>query len=185
MLLLILIAVFALLIVGAVLIYNRLVQRRALVENGWSDIEVQLKRRADLIPRLVETVKAYAAHERNLFADVIERRNAALAAGSDPNARGTAETALSAPTGRLLALAEDYPDLKSNTNFLELQTELSETEDKIEMARRFYNGAVRELNTQVQTVPDVILAGPLGFYAQPYFEIEPSDRAAPSVEFDT
>ena len=172
------------LLILAVLIYNKLVSKRALVENGWSDIEVQLKRRADLIPHLVETVKGYASHERQLFLDVISARNAALAAGANPAARGTAETALSAPTARLLALKEAYPDLKSNENFLALQTELSETEDKIEMARRFYNGATRELNVAVSTVPNNLIAGPLGFHEVEYFEIETADRAVPMVDLD-
>lgn len=173
-------AAFAL---GVVLIYNGLVAKRALVDNGWSDIEVQLKRRADLIPRLVDTVKGYAAHERGLFADVIEKRNAALAAGGDPKARGAAESALSAPASKLIALAEDYPDLKSNENFLDLQNELTETEDKIEMARRFYNGATRELNTAVQSVPANLVAGPFGFKARDYFEIDTADAAVPDVSF--
>lgn len=178
-------SVIALLAVGVILIYNMLVQKRALVENGWSDIEVQLKRRADLIPRLVDTVKGYAAHERNLFKDVIAARNSALAAGNDVGARGGAEYNLAAQTPRLLALKEDYPELKSNQNFLDLQDELTETEDKIEMARRFYNGAVREFNIKVKSVPSNLVAGPFGFRAQPFFEIEPVDRLAPEVSFDT
>ena len=131
--------ILAVLIVGIVLIYNKLVEKRALVENGWSDIEVQLKRRSDLIPRLVEVVKGYAAHERNVFKDVIAARNAALSAGGNVGERGPAEYNVAAQTPRLLALKEDYPELKSNENFLELQEELADTEDKIEMARRFYN----------------------------------------------
>lgn len=175
---------FVLLAVGVVLIYNMLVQKRALVENGWSDIEVQLKRRADLIPRLVDTVKGYASHERTLFKDVIEARNSALAAGNNVNARGGAEYNVAAQTPKLLALKEDYPELKSNQNFLDLQDELTETEDKIEMARRFYNGAVREMNIKVKSVPSNLVAGPFGFVAQPFFEIEPADRAVPDVSFD-
>lgn len=175
--------VLALLAIGGVVIYNSLVAKRALVDNGWSDIEVQLKRRADLIPRLVDTVKGYAAHERQLFADVIEKRNAALAAGNDPAARGAAESALSGPASRLIALAEDYPDLKANENFLDLQTALTQTEDKIEMARRFYNGATRELNTAVQSVPANLIAGPFGFRTRAYFEIDTADAALPDVSF--
>ena len=182
--LILLLIILALLILGVILIYNMLVKKRALVDNGWSDIEVQLKRRADLIPRLVETVKGYAAHERTVFKDVIEARNSALAAGNDVGARGGAEYHLAAQTPRLLALKEDYPELKSNQNFLDLQNELTETEDKIEMARRFYNGAVRELNIKVKSVPSNLVAGPFGFRAQPFFEIEPSDRAVPDVSFD-
>jgi len=163
--LIIILILLALLIVGVILIYNGLVQKRALVQNGWSDIEVQLKRRSDLIPRLVETVKGYASHERDVFREVVEARNSALAAGSNVGARGAAEYNVAAHTPRLLALKEDYPDLKSNQNFLDLQEELTDTEDKIEMARRFYNGAVREMNIQ------------------PFFEIEPADRAVPDVSF--
>ena len=173
----------ALLIIGVVLIYNSLVQKRALVQNGWSDIEVQLKRRSDLIPRLVDVVKGYAAHERDVFRDVVAARNAALSAGGNVGQRGAAEYIVAAQTPRLLALKEDYPELKSNENFLDLQEELTDTEDKIEMARRFYNGAVREMNIKVKSVPSDLVAGPFGFRAQPFFEIEPADRAAPDVSF--
>ena len=172
-----------LLIVGVVLIYNSLVQKRALVQNGWSDIEVQLKRRSDLIPRLVDVVKGYAAHERGVLQDVVAARNAALSAGGDVGKRGAAEYDVAAQTPRLLALKEDYPELKSDENFLDLQEELTDTEDKIEMARRFYNGAVREMNIKVKSVPSNLVAGPFGFRAQPFFEIEPADRAAPDVSF--
>ncbi len=170
---------------GVILLFNRLVGLRQMARNGWSDIDVQLKRRSDLIPRVVETVKGYATHERTLFKDVIESRNAALKAGDDVNARGAAEGAVSRGTTKLFALAEAYPDLKSNENFLDLQNELSDTEDKIEMARRFYNGAVRELNTAVETVPSNLIAGPFGFTQRDYFEISDADAAAPTIEFDT
>ena len=182
--LIIILIVLAALIVGIVLIYNKLVEKRTLVENGWSDIEVQLKRRSDLIPRLVDVVKGYAAHERSVFQDVIAARNAALSAGGNVGKRGAAEYNVAAQTPRLLALKEDYPELKSNENFLDLQEELTDTEDKIEMARRFYNGAVRELNIKVKSVPSNFVAGPFGFRAQPFFEIEPADRNAPDVSFD-
>ena len=168
--------------VALVLLYNKLVGLRAMVENGWSDIDVQLKRRADLIPRLVDTVKGYAAHERELFQGVVEARNRALGAGADVDARGAAEGAVSRGTSRLFALKEAYPDLKANQNFLDLQDELSETEDKIEFARRFYNGATRELNTAVETFPTNLIAGPLGFGPRPYFEMTGS-RDAPDVGF--
>jgi len=154
------------------------------IQNGWSDIEVQLKRRSDLIPRLVDTVKGYAAHERDVFREVVEARNSALAAGNNVGARGAAEYKLAAQTPRLLALKEDYPELKSNQNFLDLQKELTDTEDKIEMARRFYNGAVREMNIKVKSVPSNFVAGPFGFKTQPFFEIEPGDRAVPDVSFE-
>ena len=182
--LIIILIVLAALIVGIILIYNKLVEKRTLVENGWSDIEVQLKRRSDLIPRLVDVVKGYAAHERGVFQDVIAARNAALSAGGNVGQRGAAEYNVAAQTPRLLALKEDYPELKSNENFLDLQEKLTDTEDKIEMARRFYNGAVRELNIKVKSVPSNFVAGPFGFRAQPFFEIEPAERAVPDVSFD-
>ena len=182
---LILPAIILLLLIGAVLIFNKLVGLRQMTENGWSDIEVQLKRRADLIPRLVSTVKGYATHERKLFEDVTAKRMQALAAGNSPRERGVAESRLKQPMGRIIALAEDYPELKASENFLELQEELSDTEDKIEMARRFYNGAVRELNTKIRTIPSNLVAGPMGFKTRDYFEIDIEDAAAPDVEFSS
>ena len=172
----------AVLIVFGVLIYNRLVSRSQMADNGWSDIDVQLKRRANLIPQLVSTVQGYASHERELFADVAEKRARALAAGDDLASRGAAESALSQPVARLMAVAEDYPEMKASGNFLELQKELADTEDKIEMARRFYNGAVRELNTSVQSFPANLLAGPLGFRERAYFEVDMADRALPQID---
>lgn len=166
-----------------VVIFNQLVAKRQMVSNGWSDIDVQLKRRSDLIPRMVETVKGYAAHELNLFREVTEKRAQAAAAGDDPQARGAAESELSAPVGRLVALAEDYPDLKANENFLELQRELADTEDKIESARRFYNGATRELNVAVESFPNSLVAAPFGFRKANFFEIETAERAPPQVSF--
>lgn len=167
--------------VATAIAYNILVRKRQMADNGWADIDVQLKRRADLIPQLVTTVKGYAAHERALFEEIAERRNAALSAGDNLSARGDAESALSRPVRQLVALAEDYPDLKANTNFLELQRQLAETEDKIELARRFYNGAVRELNTLIQTVPANFVAGAFGFASRAYFQASDGDRATPSV----
>ncbi len=152
-------------------VFNRLVAARQLVENGWSDIEVQLKRRADLIPRIVDTVKAYAKHERQLFAEVIERRNTALGAG-DMSTRAVAEGAIRKPLGKVMALAEDYPDLKANQNFLDLQDELTETENKIEYARRFYNGAVREKNTLVQSFPVNLVSRAFGFKTREFFDMD-------------
>lgn len=176
-------ALVLLVVVGGVVVYNQLIARKQMVSNGWSDIDVQLKRRSDLIPRMVETVKGYAAHELNLFTEIAEKRSIAAAAGSDAAARGAAESELSAPVGRLVALAEDYPDLKANENFLELQRELSDTEDKIESARRFYNGATRELNTAIESFPSSIVAGAFRFEKANYFEIETADRALPEVKF--
>jgi len=169
---------------GFIFIYNSLVKLRQMTENGWSDIDVQLKRRADLIPQIVRAVSAYASHEKNLFSEIVEKRNAALSAGDNEKDRARAETALSQPVSRLLALAEDYPDLKANENFLDLQNELSETENKIEMSRRFYNGAVRELNTKVQSIPSNIVAGLFSFKTRDYFEIAMSDAMKPILDFD-
>lgn len=180
----IIIGVIAILFSIIVLIYNALVASRQLVDNGWSDIEVQLKRRSELIPNLVETVKAYASHEKQLFVDVTEKRNQALAAGDNLTKRGAAESALARPVSRLLAVAEDYPDLKANQNFLDLQDELSETENKIEMARRFYNGAVRELNTKIQSFPAVLIAGPFGFSSREYFDMDETDAVNPELNFE-
>lgn len=180
-------------IVGAVLvcallmslvIFNQLVGLRQLAKNGWADIDVQLKRRADLIPKLVSTVKAYAKHETELFQSVVEKRNLALAAGTDPKSRSAAERALALPVSKLLAVAEDYPDLKANENFLELQNQLVETEDQLEMARRFYNGAVRGLNTKVQTIPANIIAGIFGFTTRDYFEADASTTQSSDVDFE-
>lgn len=177
------VAIAAVAVIGTavLVIYNGLVAKRQMTMNGWSDIDVQLKRRSDLIPRLVDAVKGYAAHERALFEDVAARRAAALSAGDDPVRRAAAEQALSKPLSRMIAVAEDYPALKASENFLALQKELAETEDKIEMARRFYNGAVRELNTAIGVVPGNLVAGMAGFGPRGYFEIEAADRAAPMV----
>lgn len=169
-------------VVTIIILFNQLVSKRNMANNGWADIDVQLKRRADLIPQIVTTVQAYASHERQLFEDVIMRRNAALQAGDDPAERGSKESALGAPVGRLLALAEDYPDLKASDNFKELQDELSETENKIEMARRFYNGAVRELNVAIESFPGNLIAGPFGFARRHFFEITMADRAVPTLD---
>nr|WP_197501292.1 LemA family protein [Hyphomonas sp. Mor2] len=165
-----------------IILFNQLVGKRNMVDNGWADIDVQLKRRADLIPQLVTTVQAYASHERQLFEDVIMKRNAALQAGDNPGARGSKESALDAPVGKLMALAEDYPDLKANENFRELQSELSATENKIEMARRFYNGAVREMNVAVESFPGNLIAGMFGFGRRHFFEIQMGDRALPEID---
>ena len=152
-------------------IYNKLVSAKQLVNNGWADIDVQLKRRADLIPKIVDTVKAYAKHEKTLFADVIEKRNTALST-DDLSTRAAAEGAIRRPLGKVIALAEDYPDLKANQNFLDLQEELSATENNIEYARRFYNGAVRQNNTLVQSFPVNILASLFGFSSKEFFDMD-------------
>ena len=175
-------AAVALVAIVVIVLFNQLIAKRQMVNNGWADIDVQLKRRADLIPQLVATVQAYAAHERQLFEDVAEKRNAALAAGDNAAQRGAAESELSKPVGRLIALGEAYPDLKANQNFLDLQNELSDTENKIEMARRFYNGAVRELNTAVESFPSNVVAGLFGIAKRAFFEITAAgDRAVPTL----
>ncbi len=176
------IVIILILFAGTVIwIYNRLVATRQLVDNGWSDIEVQLKRRSDLIPRLVETVKGYAGHERKLFEDITTKRGQAMNAAS-VSERASAESAMGAPLKRLLAVAEDYPDLRANENFLDLQNELSDTENKIEYARRFYNGAVRQMNTLVQSFPVNIFAGTFGFGTRDYFEMN-EPVALPGTDF--
>lgn len=178
-----LIAAAVVALAGFIWIYNLLIGRWQMVNNGWADIDVQLKRRSDLIPRLVNAIEGYASHERNLFEDIAEKRALADSAGEDPVRRAEAEAALAKPVMRLLALAEAYPDLKASGNFSGLQKELVDTENKIEMARRFYNGAVRELNTAVQSFPSSIIARVAGFSPRSYFEIEAPDRIAPQVGF--
>lgn len=176
-------AAIAAVFVYAVITFNGLVRLRNMVREGWSGIDVQLKRRTDLIPNLVETVKAYAAHERGLFEEVTQRRASSIAAG-DVQSQASAERALSGSLGRLFALAEAYPQLKADQNFLELQKQLSETEDQIQLARRYYNGAARNLNIAIQSFPPVLIAGPLGFKEEPFFELENRAEAqAPQIAF--
>jgi len=179
------IAILILLVILVIWIFNRLVAARQLVNNGWSDIDVQLKRRADLIPQLVETVKGYAGHEKKLFREVTEKRNEALKAEA-PVERANAEAALKAPIGKLLAIAEDYPDLKANTNFLDLQDELSdkETAGSECVARRFCNGAVRQKNILVQSFPSNLFAGIFGFKAREYFEMDEAP-VLPELDFES
>ncbi len=169
----------------AIIIYNSLVSNRQMVREGWSGIDVQLKRRTDLIPNLMETVKGYMAHEREtLDAVVSARAKATSAAAAGPEARAKAEGELSAALGRLLAIAEAYPDLKANTTFLEFQTALQGVEDEIQMARRYYNGAVRNLNIQVESFPSNIVANTFKFTQEQYFELEnEAERAVPQVKF--
>ncbi|MFD1252878.1 MULTISPECIES: LemA family protein [Devosia] len=173
-------------IVGyAIVIYNSLVSNRQMVKEGWSGIDVQLKRRTDLIPNLMETVKGYMAHERETLEAVVSARaKATSVAAAGPEARAKAEGELSAALGRLLAIAEAYPDLKANTTFLEFQSALKGVEDEIQMARRYYNGAVRNLNIQVESFPSNIIANMFKFTQSEYFELEnEADRAVPQVKF--
>lgn len=166
------------------LLYNRLVRLRQMAHEGWSGILVQLQRRADLVPELVETVKGYAAHERTTLAEIVRLRAAANALGDNqPAERGQIEQQLSGALSRILALAEAYPDLKASGNFLALQQALSDTEEQIQFARRYYNGAVRMLNIQIEQVPSNLVARMCGFTRADYFELlDPSDAAPVRVE---
>jgi LemA protein len=179
----ILIGVVALLLVGLVLGYNRLVRLRQEVNTGWANIDVQLQRRADLIPNLVETVRGYASHERETF-DEVTRARTALQRASTPAQAAAADEGLTAALGRLFAVAEAYPDLKASQNFLELQEELTDTEDKISAARRYYNATVMAFNTAIQSFPWLLLAGAFGFKVREFFSAE-GDTAPPEVSFAT
>jgi LemA protein len=161
--------------------YNRLVRLRQEVNTGWANIEVQLERRADLIPNLVEAVKGYASHERELFQRVTQAR-AALQQASGPQAAANADDVLTGMLARLFAVAEAYPELKASQNFLQLQEELTDTEDKISAARRYYNATVMRFNTAIQSFPAVVYAGLLGFRAREFFAAEDEAREAPQVE---
>ncbi|MDX0674946.1 LemA family protein [Sinorhizobium medicae] len=165
--------------------YNGLVNARQMAEEAWSGIDVQLKRRADLIPNLVETVRGYAAHEKSTIEEVVALRNRARAVPEgDVAARAAAEGALSQALGRLFALAEAYPDLKANENFVELQRSLETIEGEIQMSRRYYNGAARDLNVKVESFPSNLIANVFRFAKANYFEItNEADRAVPSVKF--
>jgi LemA protein len=182
----IILGVIAAIAIYLVLIYNRLVGLRQTVSQSWSDISVQLKQRHDLIPNLVEAVKGYAAHERGTLEAVTNARNAAIAA-SGPEAQAKAENMLTGALRQLFALAEAYPDLKANQNFLKLQSELSDIENKIAAARRFFNSAVQELNTAIQQFPAVLFARQMGFQEREFFELDEGERAAaatpPQVKF--
>jgi LemA protein len=168
-------------VIFAIFLFNNLVRLRNVVREGWSGIDVQLRRRTDLVPNLVETVKGYAAHERGLFEDVARNRAQSIAA-DNVQGQAAAEKALQGSLARLLALAEAYPDLKANQNYLELQQQLAEIEDQLQMARRYYNGAVRNLNIGIQSFPGVLVARPLGFREEPFFELDDrSQAAAPQV----
>ncbi|MCM2394923.1 LemA family protein [Rhizobium sp. S95] len=168
-----------------VYVYNGLVKSRQMTEEAWSGIDVQLKRRADLIPNLIETVKGYAAHEKGTLEEVVELRNRAQAVPSgDVAGRAQAEGLLGQALGRVIALAEAYPDLKANQNFLELQKSLEIIEGEIQMSRRYYNGAARDLNVKVDSFPSNLVARNFGFGKAGYFEIaNEADRAVPSVKF--
>jgi LemA protein len=176
-------AVVVLIALWAVSVYNGLVKLRNLVQEAWRQIDVELKRRHDLIGNLVETVKGYAAHERGTLEDVMKARSAAMAGGQSPAQQAQSEGLLSAALGRLIAVAEAYPDLKANQNFLALQQELTATEDRIAAARRYYNANVRELNTRVETVPSNVVANLFHIGRAEYFEAEGLEREPVRVDF--
>ena len=163
--------------------YNSLIRRRNEVDNAWSQIDVQLKRRLDLIPNLVETVKGYAAHEKTALEAVIAARNTGMAASSDPHAQASADNAMTGALRQLFALSEGYPDLKANQGFVSLQEELANTESRIAYARQFYGDAVSTYNTAIQRFPNVIFAGMLGFSEREFFEAEDAARVVPEVKF--
>jgi LemA protein len=172
----------ALLLLGAVLIYNRLVALRARVNNGWSQIDVQLRRRYDLIPNLVTTVQGYASHEREVFENVTQARTRAIDANAVPD-QADAENQVTRGLRQLMAVAENYPELKANENFLALQEELTGTESKIAFARQFYNDQVMRLNTLIGSFPSNVIANTFGFQTREFFDIEDPVRAPSEVEF--
>lgn len=167
----IIIGIIGIAILWLISIYNSLIRLRNQTDEAWSDIDVQLKRRYDLIPNLVETVKGYAKHERELFEKVTQARSTAMNA-QGVEAKGQAENMLTGTLKSLFAVAEAYPDLKANQNFAKLQDELTDTENKVQAARRFYNGNVRDFNTKIQQFPNNMLAGSMGFKAYEFFEVE-------------
>ena len=165
--------------------YNGLVKNKNLVAEGWSGIDVQLKRRADLIPNLIETVKGYAAHEDKLFRDIAELRAKSIAGGTVAEQSAVGQ-AMSQALGRLFAIAEAYPELKADANFRDLQDKLSGIEDEIQLSRRYYNGAVRNLNTMIESFPSNLIASNFGFSKAEFFEIsDAADRQVPKVDFKT
>lgn len=176
-------AIVVLLLVYFVLAYNGLVRLRNRVENAWSQIDVQLKRRIDLIPNLVETVKGYRDHERETLEAVIQARNAAIAAPSDPHSQANADNLLTGALRQLFALAENYPELKANQNFLALQEELTATEGRVAYARQFYNDSVLNYNQKIEQFPTMIVARLANFTRRDYFEADEAARTVPTVEF--
>ncbi|WP_421853228.1 LemA family protein [Oricola sp.] len=182
---LIVLLIVAVVAIYGIITYNALVRVRQLVQEAWSGIDVQLKRRADLIPNLVETVKGYAVHEREALEKVTEMRTRAQSVPEgDIAGRAAAEGLLGQALGRLFAVAESYPDLKASENFRELQTTLQELEHEIQMARRYYNGSARELNVRVESFPSNLIANSFNFIKADYFELDdPADRDLPDVKF--
>jgi len=182
----VLLVLAVLIVVGGIASYNRFVSQRNLVRDAWANIDTELRRRYDLIPNLVETVKGYASHEREVFENVTKARAAATAATGSPAEQAAAEGPLVSALRQLFAVAENYPDLKANQNFLALQAELSNTEDRLQTARRFYNANVRDYNRRVQSFPSKLIANWFGFKEEQFFEVEESlrgDAGVPRVDF--
>ena len=173
----IILAIIVILALWAIIVFNGLVRSKNRAQESWADIDVQLKRRYDLIPNLVNTVKGYAAHESTAFENVTKARAAAMGATGLAD-KGVAENQLAGALKSVFAIAEAYPDLKANQNFLSLQTELTDTEDKIQAARRFYNGNVRDFNTAIQVFPGSLIAGTFHFTTMEFFQLDASDAAA-------
>lgn len=179
----IVLAVVAVLVVFTVVVYNGLVRKRNEVDNAWSQIDVQLKRRLDLIPNLVETVKGYATHEREALEAVVTARSHAMAAGATPHEQAQVDNEITGALRQLFALAEAYPDLKANQGFVSLQEELANTESRIAYARQFYGDAVEAYNNAIQAIPGVLVAKLFGFGEREYFEAEVAAREVPKVQF--
>ena len=176
------IAVVVVLLLAVGMSYNRFVSQRNLIRDSWADVDTELRRRYDLIPNLVATVKGYAAHEKEILERVTETRAAAVAATGSPDQQAQAEAPLVGALRGLLAVAENYPQLKASENFLSLQKELSNTEDRLQAARRFYNANVRDYNRRVQSFPSNIIAGWFNFREEKFFEVEEAVRVAPQVD---
>ena len=184
----VILVVLILVVVGGIASYNRFVSQRNLIKDAWANIDTELRRRYDLIPNLVSTVQGYAAHEKQVFEDVTKARAMATAATGSPAAQAAAEGPFVAALRQLLAVAENYPQLKANENFLALQAELSNTEDRLQTARRFYNGNVRDYNRRVQSFPSMIIARFGNFQTEEFFEVDDSlrgDAGVPKVDFSS
>jgi LemA protein len=181
----IILGVIAIVALGLIVSYNRFVSQKNLIRDSWANIDTELRRRYDLIPNLVETVKGYASHEREVFEEVARTRSAAAGATGNPAAQAAAEGPFVAALGKLFAVAEAYPDLKANQNFLALQAELSNTEDRLQTSRRFYNANVRDYNRRVQSFPSGVIARSFGFKEAEFFEVDEALRqaGAPQVNF--
>jgi LemA protein len=184
MILITVLAILAIVALAVIVIYNGLVRLNVQAGNAWSDIDVQLKRRHDLIPNLVETVKGYASHERQTLEAVVNARNRAVSAqGAGPAERGQAEGVLAGALRGLFALAEAYPQLRAAENFAQLQSTLGQIEEAVQSARRYYNAVVRDLNTRIQQFPSNVVAGMFGFKNRDFFEIPDPEKAVPQVKF--